>query len=90
MVASLYHNDLVSRYICRILTVFMLRRSAYMNTRVLNQLYKYMGSDKALGLFSVRPGQILNIVLYKIGSVRLSAAVYGMTSIVAGWFRKIN
>lgn len=89
-VASLYHNDLVSRYVCRVLTVFMLHKSAYMRPETLKKMYEYMDGDRRLGLFSVRPGQILNVALYKIGSVRLSSAVYGMTSTVAGWFRKIN
>ena len=90
MVASLYHNDLISRYVCRVLTVFALRKSAFMNTKVLNRLYEYMDGDRLLGLFSVRPGQILNVALYKIGSARLSSAVYSFTSTIVGWFHKID
>ena len=89
-VASLYHNDLISRYVCRVLTVFMLRKSAFMNVEVLNKLYEYMDGDRPLGLFSVRPGQILNVALYKIGSARISAAVYSFTSTIVGWFHKID
>ena len=48
----------------------MLRKSAFMNVEVLNKLYEYMDGDGSLGLFSVRPGQILNVALYKIEYLR--------------------
>ena len=65
MLKQLYHNDLISRYVCRILTSFTVRRSGMLNEDNISVLYSYMDADKQLGLFSVRPGQIVNILLYK-------------------------
>lgn len=77
---SLYHKDIVGRYICRILTIFMTRRTSILNEDYISWLYDMMGKDSSLGLFSVRFGQIFNILLYKIGRAGLSVKVYRLTS----------
>lgn len=85
--ADLYHVDVVCRYVFRILTCFCMDRSAYADPQVIETLYGYMSEDKALSVFGVRPGQILNVILYKIGSPRFSAGFY---SLVSSIFRYID
>lgn len=79
-IGGLYHADFIGRYVCRILTVFAKRRSELMTKENVSRLYSYMAEDSRLGLFSVRQGQILNILLYKIGSPSFAMSVYRLTS----------
>mgnify|MGYP003293371985 FL=1 len=88
MLRRLYHNDLISRYVCRILTSFSVRRSEMLNEDNISVLYSYMDADKQLGLFSIRPGQIVNILLYRLASPSFSCAFYRFTAYVCGLFRK--
>lgn len=85
-IAALYHNDLISRYVCRILTVLSTRRSALLTKENVRLLYRYMDSDKSLGIFSLRLGQLPNVILYKIGSAGLTTAFYRLTSSVCSLF----
>jgi hypothetical protein len=39
-------------------------------------------------VFSVRAGQVVNIMLYKIGSPAFTAAVYRFTSCIVSCFKK--
>lgn len=75
-IRRLYHDDLIGRYVCRILTVFCRRKSEMMSEDTLALLYDLMDGDEHLGIFSIRFGQVLNILLYKIRNVRFSAKVY--------------
>lgn len=85
---SLYHVDVVSRYVCRILTCFMLGKSSHMTYDTLSLLYGYMSRDPELSVFSVRLGQILNILLYKSGNVAFSMKVYSIISSVSTYIRR--
>lgn len=76
-VKNLYHDDLVGRYLCRILNLFILRRSDSLSEECLEWVYGMMDADRSLGLFSLRRGQVLNILLYKIRRPALSMKVYG-------------
>lgn len=78
--SALYHNDVVARYVCRILNIFMRRRTALLDTAFLGWVYDLMSADQSLGIFSVRTGQIFNIMLYKLGRVRTSVRTYRFTS----------
>lgn len=78
--AGLYHIDVVSRYVCRILTCFARRKSSLMNHESMAGLYAYMKKDDRLNLLSVRAGQVPNILLFKIGSIRLALNIYRLTS----------
>ncbi len=80
--AALYHKDLVCRYACRILTIFLRRWSVLMTEDYVRWLYGMMDADSHLGLFSVRTGQIFNILLYKVGRPALTIKVYRFTSLV--------
>ncbi len=77
---SLYHKDLVGRYSCRILTIFFKRRTVLLNEDYLGWLYGMMSKDTQLGVFSVRAGQVFNLLLYKAGNVKFSVNLYRITS----------
>lgn len=81
--AALYHKDLVSRYVCRVLNIFMRRKTNLLDESYLRFIYDVMDKDNSLGVFSVRAGQILNILLYKIGNIRFTIRFYHFTSKVA-------
>lgn len=75
-VRNLYHNDLVGRYLCRMLNEFSVRDSALLNEEFLSWIYGMMDEDKKLGIFSLRIGQVPNIVLYKIRNISFSISMY--------------
>lgn len=84
-VAGLYHGDLVGRYVCRILNIFATRKTKMLTEEYLRYLYTMMDRDNRLGIFSLRFGQIFNIMLYKLGNVSFSVKVYRiMSRIVTG------
>ena len=87
---ALYHRDVVGRYLCRILNIFCTRRTQLLNREYLGWVYSMMDADKELGLFSVRSGQLFNILLYKIGNVKLALSYYRLTSSVVSLFRKVK
>ena len=87
-VTSLYHKDVVGRYICRILDIFMRRRTQLLNADYLRWVYDIMGRDKELGLFSIRAGQVFNVLLYKIGDVDLSLKVYRYIGRMVSFFKR--
>lgn len=86
-VVELYHNDLVGRYICRILNILTKRSSKLLTKEFISTLYGYMDADKKLGVFSLRAGQVVNVLLYKIGKPGLSVAYYRFTSFFCTIFR---
>ena len=86
-VVELYHNDFVGRYICRILNILTKRSSKFLTKEFISTLYGYMAADKKLGVFSLRSGQVVNILLYKIGKPSLSVAYYRVTSFFCTIFR---
>ena len=87
-VLSLYRKDLIGRYICRMLNVFATRPTKMLTSENVKVLYDYMDADKKLGIFSIRSGQIVNLLLYKIGKPGLTVVVYKLTSFVSSLFAK--
>lgn len=77
-VQLLYHNDVVGRYMCRILNEFATRESEHLNVEFLTWIYEVMDSDKNLGIFSLRMGQVPNIILYKMRNLSFSIKMYRM------------
>ena len=65
----------------------MCRRTNLLDESYLGFIYDVMDKDGNLGLFSVRAGQILNILLYKIGNVRFTIRFYHFTSKIV---RRLN
>ncbi len=78
--STLYRKDLIGRYCCRILNIFIRRKTSLLTKEYLSWLYSLMSADKKLGIFSIRLGQIFNLLLYKIGNPGFSIAVYRITS----------
>ena len=87
-ITSLYHKDVVGRYLCRILNIFITRKTQLLTPDYLSWVYGMMDADKESGVFSVRAGQIFNILLYKTGNVQFSVRVYRMISRIVSLFRK--
>lgn len=85
--SSLYHKDLVGRYVCRLLNIYLTRRTRMLTKDNVAFLYDMMDGDPDLGLFSVRIGQFFNILLYKLHKPGFTAAVYRMTSFICSIFR---
>lgn len=86
--SGLYHKDLIGRYVFRILRLFTIRPSDMLDEETLKKVYAFMDADRGLSIFNVRIGQVVNVLLYKIGSVRLSIAYYRFTSWIFTHFRK--
>lgn len=76
---KLYHTDLVGRFCCRILTFFATKKTELLSKSNISKIYSFMARDSRLGLFSVRAGQIPNLILFKIGSPALTQSVYKIT-----------
>ena len=87
-IAGLYHNDLVGRYICRILNIFFTRRTSLLTEEFISELYSMMEKDASLGIFSLRKGQVLNLMIFKYLSPRRAVKTYRLSSSVISFFRK--
>lgn len=85
---DLYHIDLVGRYVCRVLGIFATRKSSLLTEENISQLYEYMKDDSDLGLFSLRLGQIPNILLFRLGRPQFTLRFYRFTSRWATFFRR--
>lgn len=85
-ISRLYHNDLVGRYICRILNIFLTRRTSLLTDGFLSELYAMMDKDTSLGVFSLRNGQILNLFMYKYLSPECSLKTYKVISRIVSLF----
>lgn len=86
-VQHLYHNDVVGRYLCRILNIFCTRNSEMLNEETVSWVYSLMDADSNLGVFSIRFGQIPNILLYKRRNVALTIKTYKFVNKVKSLFR---
>ena len=75
-VQNLYHNDIVGRYLCRILNIFATRESEMLTEDNLSWIYSLMDADKDLGVFSLRIGQVPNLMLYKKRNILFSIKTY--------------
>lgn len=84
---TLYHKDVIARYVCRILNIFLTRRTALLKESYLSWVYGLMYNDERLGVFSIRPGQIFNILLYRLGNIGFSLSVYRLLSSVVSFFK---
>lgn len=87
-IQSLYHTDLVGRYVCRVLDILATRKTDFLSIDNISVLYGYMDGDPSCKVFSLRLGQVPNLVLYKIGSPAFTKGFYRFTSTVASSFRR--
>ena len=84
----LYRKDLIGRYVCRALNVLATRKSEFCNAEFVGTLYGLMSSDDSLGVFSLRAGQTMNMLLYKMGKPSFSAGFYRFTAGIASCFKR--
>lgn len=84
---SLYHRDLVGRYVCRILGIFATRKSGMLTKDNVGLMYHYIKEDRDAGVFNLRLGQVPNMILYRIGNPGFTVNFYRFTSFVASGFR---
>ena len=75
-VASLYHDDLVMRYCCRILNVFLTRRTSLLDEEFISWIYSLMSADTKLNLFTIRIGQVPNYLLFKLNRPAVTVRIY--------------
>lgn len=87
-IRSLYHTDLVGRYVCRVLDNLATRKTDFLSKDNIAVLYGYMDGDPSCNVFSLRLGQVPNLVLYKIGNASFTKGFYRFTSMVASVFRR--
>ena len=87
-VLTLYRKEVIGRYICRLLNLYARRSTDMLTKENIALLYKYMDADPGLGIFSIRAGQVVNLILYKIGKPGFTVKVYKITSFFATIFRK--
>jgi hypothetical protein len=64
----------------------MCRKTALLDEGYLGFVYDLMDKDNRLGLFSIRAGQVFNILLYKIGKVKFSISSYRLISKIMSLF----
>ncbi len=77
-----YRNEIVSKYLCRIMDIFKSRRTAILTEDYLRWVYDLLDRDGEVGIFSIRAGQVLNLALYKIDNLKFTKAVYKFTSLI--------
>ena len=56
------------------------RKTALLTEDYLGWVYSVMAADQNLGVFSVRTGQIFNILLFKAGNPSMSITIYKIVS----------
>ena len=84
---KVFHNDIVCCDIMRILRTFFKVRTSRLTEPVLAELYSLIDNDSRLRLLERRvPGQIVNTILYKSGSVRLARFAYKSVSLILSPF----
>lgn len=84
---KVYHNDIVCCDIMRILRTFFKIRTNRLSDHALSRLYTLIDKDSCLRVFERRvPGQIVNTILYKSGSIRLARLAYKSVSFILSPF----
>lgn len=84
---KVFHNDIVCCDIMRILRTFFKIRTNRLTDSVLSGLYSLIDQDSRIRVFERRvPGQILNTLLYKSGSVIFARFMYKSVSFILSPF----
>lgn len=90
-VGQLRHRDLVGRLVCRALTVFATRRTVLCTSDNISRFYSLMKTDPQLiglsGIFTLRMGQVPNLLLFKLGSPKLAEVFYRMSAAFCEFFK---
>lgn len=84
---KVFHNDIVCFDIMRILRTFFKIRTSRLTDSVLSGLYSLIDHDSRIRVLERRvPGQVVNTLLYKSGSVTLARFVYKSVSFILSPF----
>lgn len=84
---KVYHYDLVCFDLMRVLRYFMKRRTELLTEENLTEAYRVLSHDSMLRVFERKvPGQVFNVLLYKIGSVSFAKFVLKLTSSILNIF----
>ena len=84
---KVFHNDIVCCDIMRILRTFLKVRTSRLTDSVLSGLYSLIDQDSRIRVFERRvPGQILNTLLNKSGSVTFARFIYKSVSFILSPF----
>ena len=84
---KVFHNDIVCCDIMRILRTFFKIRTSRLTDSVLSGLYSLIDHDSRIRVLERRvPGQIVNTLLYKSGSVTRARFVYKSVSFILSPF----
>ena len=77
--------------IFRALTVFATRRTVLCTSDNISRFYSLMKTDPQLiglsGIFTLRMGQVPNLLLFKLGSPKLAEAFYRMSAAFCEFFK---
>ena len=84
---KVYHYDLVCCDLMRVLRYFMKRKTDLLTEENLSEAYRVLSHDSMLRIFERRvPGQVLNVLLYKIGCVSFTKFVFKLSSSILSLF----
>ena len=74
--------------VCRALNILATRRTSWCRPDFVGFLYSLMKDDPALTVFSIRPGQVVNVMLFKIGNPSFTAGIYRATAWLVSLFKR--
>lgn len=84
---SVYHCDLICCDLMRVLRYFMKHRTALLTEDNISEAYRVLSYDSMLRVFERKvPGQVLNVILYKIGCVSFTKFVFKLSSSILNIF----
>lgn len=82
-----FHNDIICCDLMRVLRYFVKKPTPLLSDTNLRVLYDIMDKDSRMRLLERRiPGQMLNVLLYRIGNVSFTRCVYRVTSSILRFF----
>ena len=84
---KVYHYDLVCYDLMRVLRYFMKRKTALLLEENIRIAYRVMYHDSMLRLWELKvPGQIINVLLYRVGNITFSKYVFRLSSFILNIF----
>ena len=82
-----YHNEIVCCDVMRILRTFLKIRTERLTEDSLSRVYAIMDKDDRIRIFERRvTGQLINTLIYKVGSIRFSMSAYRCVSLILSPF----
>lgn len=86
-IEKVYHYDVVCHDLMRVLRYFMKRRTCLLTEENISMAYRVLSHDCLLRLWERKvPGQVVNVLLYRIGNISFSKSVFGLSSSILSIF----